>query len=539
MTLRFSPEQPKDLLITVTSTGDTITVRNFLRDDAGADFIEQIQFANGTTWTHTDILNQFSRLLGTENPDNLAAIATGSLIYGRDDDDTLTGGAGQRRARRRSWRRCDDRRRGQRRLRRRQRVGRSHRSAGGGIDTVFASVDWELGANFENLTLEGGVANYATGNALDNIIHGNWLGDHIDGGSRQRHDVRPLGLRHVLRGLGRRRRDRRLATRATTTSNRPCRSRSGRMWSALTLLGTANLNGTGNDLVNHLWGNSGNNILDGGADWDYLEGGAGDDTYIVDSTYENLTEGSNKGNDTVKSYVTWTLANNFENLELLGTDDTDAIGNGVANVLRGNSGSNLLDGKGGADTMYGGGGDDFYVANLAGDTANELAGEGHDSVTSSVSFTLSANVEDLTLSGSGAIDGYGNSSDNVITGNGGINHLEGGAGNDTLNGGGAADTMIGGTGDDIYFQNVAGDVVTELAGEGFDILNSAVGGALAANVEVLFQRVRRASTRRTMGSTTCSGATRLAISSRAVRASTSSKVARAMTRWWIRQATPC
>ena len=73
---------------------------------------------------------------------------------------------------------------------------------------------------------------------------------------------------------------------------------------------------------------------------------------------------------------------------------------------------------------------------------------------SAVTYTLGANVENLTLTGTGAINGTGNALDNVLTGNCGNNILTGGAGNDTLDGKAGTDTMVGGTGDDTYMSTM-------------------------------------------------------------------------------------
>ncbi|WP_227871435.1 beta strand repeat-containing protein, partial [Novimethylophilus kurashikiensis] len=108
-----------------------------------------------------------------------------------------------------------------------------------------------------------------------------------------------------------------------------------------------------------------------------------------------------------------------------------------------------------------------------------------DTVLASITYSLGANVEDLTLTGSASISGTGNELDNVLTGNAAANTLTGNEGNDTLNGGVGADTLIGGLGDDIYVVDNVLDVVTENANEGTDTVNASVGYSLAANIENL------------------------------------------------------
>ncbi|MCB8823571.1 calcium-binding protein, partial [Microvirga rosea] len=118
--------------------------------------------------------------------------------------------------------------------------------------------------------------------------------------------------------------------------------------------------------------------------------------------------------------------------------------------ITGTTGADTLKGTTGADTLKGLAGNDTYVVNHTGDKVVELAGQGTDTVQSTITHTLAANVENLQLTGDGAINGTGNSLDNVITGYGGANVLNGGDGNDTLNGWGGKDTLIGGNGRDVF-----------------------------------------------------------------------------------------
>ncbi|MDB9521800.1 alkaline phosphatase, partial [Dolichospermum circinale CS-1225] len=182
-------------------------------------------------------------------------------------------------------------------------------------------------------------------------------------------------------------------------------------------LGTLNATGsTGNDTIT---AGAGNDTLDGGAGTNSLRGGLGNDTYIISTLTNTITEAANAGIDTVRSSVTYTLATNVENLVLTGTTDLNGTGNTLNNTLTGNIGNNILNGGIGADTLIGGAGNDTYIVDNAGDVITEANGEGRDLVQSSVTYTLSENVENLTLTGNTAINGTGNGLDNTITGNSG------------------------------------------------------------------------------------------------------------------------
>ncbi|MBE9256247.1 cadherin domain-containing protein [Dolichospermum sp. LEGE 00246] len=240
--------------------------------------------------------------------------------------------------------------------------------------------------------------------------------------------------------------------------------------------------GTGND---DLSGGDGNDTLNGGTGADLLIGGSGNDTYVVDNVGDVIAESLNGGIDTVESSITWTLKANLENLTLTGTASINGTGNTLNNTLIGNTGNNTLNGGAGADTLIGGiGNDSYYVDNVA-DTIIENINEGTDSVSSTISYTLTANVENLTLTRIDAINGTGNSLNNSIAGNIAANILTGGAGNDILNGGAGADTLIGGIGNDSYYVDNVADTIIENINEGIDNVFSGVTYTLTTNLENL------------------------------------------------------
>ena len=346
---------------------------------------------------------------------------------------------------------------------------------GGGHDRVESSVTMILAAEIEDLTLIGSGNINGTGNDLDNTVLGNAGTNQLTGG---------LGADTLAGGAGN---DTYIIEDGTDSIIEAAKGGTDLIQSSitvdlslaelveienLTLTGSDAVDGKGNGYANILTGNGNDNLLDGGAAADRMTGGGGNDIYVVDNAADIIVETSGNGDDTVRSSISRILGAELERLHLQGAADINGTGNLLANELLGNDGNNLLNGMAGADSMAGGIGNDTYIVDNTGDTVTESPGQGADAVQSSVNFTLGAEIETLTLTGTLAIGGTGNDSANLITGNAAGNSLAGGLGADTLNGGAGADTMTGGDGDDVYFIDNAKDTVIELGGEGSDTVNS-------------------------------------------------------------------
>ena len=376
----------------------------------------------------------------------------------------------------------------------------------GGIDRVNSSVTFALGANIENLYLTGtaaidgtgnDLANSITGNAASNTLYGLGGNDNLNGlagadtmNGGDGNDI------YAVDNVG----DVVIETNADAATGGIDRVSSsisyglGANVENLYLIGTAKIDGTGNELANYILGNSADNRIDGGGGADTMSGGAGNDTYIVDNAGDRVSEGVGSGTDLVVSSANFTLSANVENLTLSGSAAINGTGNALDNVMIGNGAANSLNGLAGADTMIGGDGNDIYTVDNFGDvvieTNADAATGGIDRVSSSISYELGANVENLILTGTAKIDGTGNGLANSITGNAANNTLYGLGGNDNLNGLAGADTMIGGDGNDIYAVDNVGDVVIEINADaatgGVDRVSSSISYGLGANVENLY-----------------------------------------------------
>jgi Ca2+-binding RTX toxin-like protein len=394
---------------------------------------------------------------------------------------------------------------------------------GAGNDTVFGLDGYD--------NIEGGAGDdlIDAGAGDDGYIRGNWGDDTLVGGDGNDHLFGDTGADSLLGGTG----NDTLVDSFFVFDRDPPDNRadtldggdgdddlsSGRGADSLAGAG-------GNDTLTD---DSGADTLDGGIGIDSMTGGADDDLYRVDTTLDRVIELTGGGIDRVISTASLNLYAEVENLTLAGTLSINANGNTLANAMTGNAaanrlsgglgddtlaglagndtlggggGNDRLNGGTGADSMAGGTGNDTYIVDLAGDSVTEAAGAGLDTAVASVSHTLAANVEALTLTGT-ALTGTGNALNNTVAGNGigntlfgllgndsllglnGNDTLDGGVGNDTLDGGLGADSLAGGAGNDVFEVNSALDRVVELAGGGVDRVISTASLNLYAEVENL------------------------------------------------------
>jgi Ca2+-binding RTX toxin-like protein len=347
--------------------------------------------------------------------------------------------------------------------------------AGGGYDRVETDLTHILADQVEELILTGELSINGLGNGLDNRIVGNDAANRLDGGVGADVLVGGAGgdiyivdsAADVVQDVGYDHENDRVFSTVSYTLPEGIEQ--------LFLTGAA-ANGTGNADRNELIGNASANRLDGGLSFDRMQGRDGDDTYVVDSVHDRAIEGVDAGIDKVESSADHEMGSNIETLILTGTAAIGGIGNELANRMVGNNAANRLDGGAGADALIGGLGDDTYVVDEVGDAVKELAGQGSDTVQSTITYRLGNDVEGLILSGTGAIDGTGNALANSITGNSGANILNGGLGRDA---------MRGGAGNDTFIVDNAGDQASENAGQGIDTVKASISFVLGADIEKL------------------------------------------------------
>jgi Ca2+-binding RTX toxin-like protein len=383
-----------------------------------------------------------------------------------------------------------------------------------GIDVIQADFTYSIAnrATIEGITLTGGAAISATGNAGANILVGNAAANALTGGAGDDTLIGGGGKDTLIGGDG----GDTYVLKAQTMDSLDVISETGTtgidliqadftysianmsVFEGIILDGTAAINATGNTGANLLVGNSaanallggigndslyggqGKDTLDGGADSDRLDGGldadsmsggAGDDIYVVDNVGDVVNELASAGTDTVITLITLTLQN--ENIERLwlGGEGSSAVINGTGNtrdnLIWGSLGNNSIDGAAGNDSLFGLAGDDTLLGGAGNDGLD--GGEGNDVLDGGAGLNI-------LLGGAG---------DDILIGRG-SDRLDGGDGNDVLRTAFVGDVLIGGRGDDIYMINVANTNMQEL-GElgGDDQVISTVSFTLGNNIERL------------------------------------------------------
>ena len=403
--IRFSPGVAPDdvrlernadhLVITINGTTDQLTVYYAFGQFSRGNEIEALEFADGTVWDLAHIKDMLIQgtagpdmLVGYDSPDSISGLAGDDNVAGRGGDDALDGGAGA------------DRLDGE--------AGNDTLLAGTGNDRLFGGPG--------NDTLRGGDG--------DDYLNGSTGADVLDGGPGDDSTEGGPGPDVYLFGLGS---GQDTIQDSDATAGVVDVIQIGPGVAPADVMATRNgdhlvlsIIGTTDQLMVYyqFWPYSSDNLVE--------EVRFADGTVWNAATIQQLVLTGTGGPDTLIGFAT------DDGLRGLNGNDT----------LYGRAGNDRLDGGAGADIMAGGVGDDSYVVDDPGDTIIENLNEGTDTIQSSVSYTLSANVENLILTGMAAINGTGNALANTLTGNDGANTLDGGPGNDALVGGAGSDTYV-------------------------------------------------------------------------------------------------
>ena len=340
----------------------------------------------------------------------------------------------------------------------------------GNADAVVSQLDFSLAAlkNVEHLVLLGNAvkatgnaaANQIVGNDRDNILNGGTGADTMRGGEgNDTYYVDNLGESLVE-----------LSNQGTDT-----------VISSIALAGAfehiENYDFSKVAAAVSFAGTTLDNKITGGKSVDTLAGGAGNDSYYLNSAKDVVVELALGGtSDTIAAAFSVDLSKygEVEKATLLGAAALKATGTAAANTLIGNNAANILDGKGGSDVLQGNKGNDTYYVDSKLDQVIEHKSEGMDTVFASIDYTLADHVEKLVLLDK-VSSGTGNALKNTIIGNDAEN---------VLNGDANADVLKGGKGDDYYIVDNAADKVVELTNQGRDMVISSIDFSLAALVNV-------------------------------------------------------
>ncbi|WP_367178667.1 beta strand repeat-containing protein [Devosia sp.] len=477
--LDHATEAAGDTLNYQSATSVGVQVNLLTGEASGFSWIRNIENVEGAN--HDDTLignNEANRLFGDGGADvlrggfgndDLEGGADNDLLYGDAGDDLLEGGVGNDRL---DGGDGND--------------TATYASATAGVTVTLASTATTLAVamaagaedllvSIENLT--GSAHNDTlTGNAGNNILDGGAGADLLTGGAGDDtyvvDDVSGSGVTGFDNVVE-------LAGGGVDTVRSSVSYTLAAEVENLVLIGSSNINGTGNALANRITGNSGNNVIDGG---DSI------DTAVMAGQLSNTAFDFSSGGDLRMTTAGNDILRNIERIEVGGIDYNVVTGNDAPNTLNGTTGRDILLGIDGNDTLNGGDGDDLLVGGLGADAMNggagndtyyvddtssgpvdmvtEAANGGTDTVVLSASgnYTLGSNVENLVVAGGG---------NRTLTGNGLANDITGGTGSDTINGNDGADTLRGGAGNDDLNGGVGDDIL--IGGAGNDDLVGGVG----------------------------------------------------------------
>jgi trimeric autotransporter adhesin len=276
--------------------------------------------------------------------------------------------------------------------------------------------------------------------------------------------------------------------------------------SALVLVGTSALKGTANSGNDSMTANIGNDTLVAGSGTDTLVagttgtdslvGGSGNDTFVVNNTADIVTDTSPTATNTVLSVVAYTLPTNVNTLTFTGTSALKGTANSGNDSLTANSGADtLVAGSGvdtltagitGTDSLVGGSGNDTFFVNNVADIVSDTSTTAHNTISSTVAYTLPTNVNALIFTGTSALKGTANSGNDSLTANTGADTLVAGSGVDTLVAGTTGtDSLVGGSGNDTFVVNNTSDVITDTSTTASNTLQSSVTYTLPTNVNTL------------------------------------------------------
>ena len=401
-----------DLWITVDGLPGSVALARYFDSPTGAEKIEQIRFADGTVWTPADVFARLPSSQISQGADNIRGFRWGEVINALGGNDVVSASGG------------DD-----------------LVDGGAGNDTLYGDLgnDTLLGSSGADLLLGNLGADSLSGGADNDTLHGDGNGFFEDPGD-----------------------------------------------------GADFLDGGAGD--DSLYGGGGDDTLIGGAGSDYL--GAAPATTPIDSAARRATTGSSRPG--ARPTASCSMPMSLQPTSPYFRDGSDlliAVGQTMAQtrvagwfggaafqIERFEFSSGVLWStaeiasrivSGSANAMIGTAANDTFVVDNAGDTVTEGAGQGTDTILSSVSYTLPANVENLTLTGYADLNATGNALANVFTGN---------AGNNVFTSSDGQDTLIGGAGDDTYVL-ASGGTIVEAAGGGVDLVVSNGSFTLPANVE--------------------------------------------------------